>query len=71
MAGSVGCGIRPSWWRRLLPGVDSLTRYERTWMRGDVLAGITVAAYLGTALMAYAEVAGLAAVVGLWQFWSP
>ena len=53
-------------WRRLLPGVDSLTRYERAWLRGDVLAGITVAAYLVPQVMAYAEVAGLPAVVGLW-----
>ena len=66
MAGSADCGIRRSWWRRLLPGVDSLTRYERVWLRGDVLAGITVAAYLVPQVMAYAEVAGLPAVVGLW-----
>jgi sulfate permease, SulP family len=57
---------RSAWWRRLLPGVDSLTRYERAWLRGDVLAGITVAAYLVPQVMAYAEVAGLPAVVGLW-----
>ncbi len=53
-------------WRRLLPGVDSLAGYERAWLRGDVLAGITVAAYLVPQVMAYAEVAGLPAVVGLW-----
>ena len=57
---------RSARWRRLLPGVDSLTRYERAWLRGDVLAGITVAAYLVPQVMAYAEVAGLPAVVGLW-----
>ena len=57
---------RSARWRRLLPGVDSLSRYERAWLRGDVLAGITVAAYLVPQVMAYAEVAGLPAVVGLW-----
>jgi sulfate permease, SulP family len=57
---------RSAWWRRLLPGVDSLTRYQRAWLRGDVLAGLTVAAYLVPQVMAYAEVAGLPAVVGLW-----
>jgi sulfate permease, SulP family len=57
---------RSARWRRLLPGVDSLTRYERAWLRGDALAGITVAAYLVPQVMAYAEVAGLPAVVGLW-----
>jgi SulP family sulfate permease len=64
VSGSVGGDIRRSWWRRLLPGVDSLSRYERVWLRGDVLAGITVAAYLVPQVMAYADVAGLPAVVG-------
>ncbi|MET3984490.1 sulfate permease [Streptomyces sp. PvR034] len=40
--------------------------YRRTWLRGDVLAGITVAAYLVPQVMAYAGVAGLPPVVGLW-----
>ena len=39
---------------------------ERDWLRGDVLAGVTVAAYLVPQVMAYATVAGLAPVVGLW-----
>ncbi len=50
----------------LAPGLDRLSRYERGWLRGDVVAGITVAAYLIPQAMAYAEVAGLPAVVGLW-----
>lgn len=40
--------------------------YRRNWLRGDVLAGITVAAYLVPQVMAYAGVAGLPPVVGLW-----
>jgi len=40
--------------------------YQRGWLRGDVLAGVTVTAYLIPQVMAYAEVAGLPAVVGLW-----
>jgi SulP family sulfate permease len=43
-----------------------MRRYERGWLRGDVLAGVTVTAYLLPQVMAYAEVAGLPAVVGLW-----
>ncbi len=35
-------------------------------MRGDVVAGVTVAAYLVPQVMAYATVAGLPPVVGLW-----
>jgi len=51
---------------RLLPGLARLRRYERSWLRGDVVAGVTVAAYLIPQVMAYAEVAGLPAVAGLW-----
>ena len=50
----------------LLPGLARLRRYERGWLRGDLLAGVTVAAYLVPQVMAYAAVAGLPAVVGLW-----
>ena len=50
----------------LLPGLASMTAYERPWLRGDLVAGITVAAYLIPQVMAYAEVAGLQPVVGLW-----
>ena len=53
-------------WQRLLPGADRLLRYDRSWLRGDVLAGVTVAAYLVPQVMAYAEVAGLPAAAGLW-----
>ena len=56
---------------RLLPGVSLLRRYQRSWLRYDVLAGVTVAAYLIPQVMAYAEVAGLPAVVGLWAIVGP
>jgi len=40
--------------------------YDRTWLRGDVLAGVTVTAYLVPQVMAYAELAGVPAQTGLW-----
>ncbi|KRC88936.1 sulfate transporter [Terrabacter sp. Root85] len=43
-----------------------MRRYDKVWLRGDVLGGITVAAYLVPQVLAYAEVAGLPAVSGLW-----
>ncbi len=43
-----------------------LRRYDRAWLRGDVVAGLTVAAYLVPQVMAYAEIAGLPATAGLW-----
>ena len=60
-----------SLWERYLPGVVALRNYERSWLRGDVLAGITVAAYLVPQVMAYAVIAGLPAVVGLWAVLAP
>ena len=48
-----------------------LRRYERSWLRGDLLAGVTVAAYLVPQVMAYAEVAGLPAIAGLWAAVAP
>ena len=50
----------------LAPGLGQLRRYERGWLRGDLIAGITVAAYLIPQVMAYAKVAGLQPVAGLW-----
>ena len=56
---------------RLLPGLWQLRHYERGWLRGDVIAGVTVAAYLVPQVMAYAEVAGLPAITGLWAVVAP
>ena len=50
----------------LTPGLSRLRHYQRAWLRGDMLAGITVAAYLVPQVMAYAVVAGLPPVAGLW-----
>lgn len=49
-----------------MPALQALVGYRRAWLRGDVVAGVTVAAYLVPQVMAYAEVAGLPAVAGLW-----
>ncbi|MEU4498556.1 sulfate permease [Streptomyces sp. NPDC023998] len=54
----------PRW--PLVPGMAVLVGYERSWLRGDLLAGVTVAAYLVPQVMAYAGVAGLPPVAGLW-----
>lgn len=40
--------------------------YERSWLRGDVLAGVTVTAYLVPQVMAYSQLAGVAPEAGLW-----
>ena len=46
-------------WRSILPGRSVLARYERSWLRADLLAGLTVGAMLVPQSMAYAELAGL------------
>ena len=48
------------------PGLAVLRGYRRSWLRGDLVAGVTVAAYLVPQVMAYAGVAGLPPVAGLW-----
>lgn len=58
-------GWRPSV-HPALPGLAVLRGYRRPWLRGDLLAGGTVAAYLVPQVMAYAGVAGLPPVAGLW-----
>jgi MFS superfamily sulfate permease-like transporter len=39
---------------------------KRSWLRGYLVAGVTVAAYLVPQVMAYAAVAGLQPVAGRW-----
>ena len=65
--------IRPSrpLWQRLVPGVLIMRNYQREWIKGDVIAGITVAAYLIPQVMAFASIVGLPAVVGLWAVLGP
>ncbi len=49
-----------------LPGLRQLLGYQKSWLRGDILAGVTVAAYLIPQCMAYGELVGVPPVVGLW-----
>ena len=49
-----------------LPIPAAARGYQRSWVRGDLLAGMTVAAYLVPQVMAYARVAGVSPAAGLW-----
>jgi high affinity sulfate transporter 1 len=51
---------------RSLPGLRALTTYQRPWLRRDVVAGIVLATLLVPQGMAYAELAGLPAITGLY-----
>ncbi|TCO20402.1 high affinity sulfate transporter 1 [Kribbella steppae] len=52
-------------------GLTALRHYRAGWLGSDVLAGVTVAAYLVPQAMAYAQLAGLPAVAGLWTVIGP
>ncbi len=52
--------------RRWVPGLRVLHTYQRPWLRVDVLAGVVLAAILVPQGMAYAELAGLPPVTGLY-----
>lgn len=43
-----------------------MAHYERSWLRWDLLAGVTVTAYAIPQVMAYSTVAGLPPAAGIW-----
>ena len=49
-----------------LPGYQLLRTYQRSWLRHDLVAGLVVTALLVPQGMAYAELAGLPPVTGLY-----
>ncbi len=59
-------GANPSRLERQLPGVAALRTYKRAWLRSDLIAGVVLAAILVPQGMAYAELAGLPPVNGLY-----
>jgi len=53
-------------WSSKIPGLHLASAYERAWLRGDLVAGIVLTALLVPQGMAYAELAGLPPVTGLY-----
>ena len=49
-----------------VPGVRAVRQYQRVWLRPDIVAGLVLAAILVPQGMAYAELAGLSPVTGLY-----
>src|ERR1700751_2302459 len=52
----------PKW----IPGVQMITSYRISWLRSDVVAGIVLCTLLVPQGMAYAELAGLPPITGLY-----
>jgi high affinity sulfate transporter 1 len=55
-----------SWAERVAPGVRAARGYRRGWLPSDLVAGLVLAAILVPQGMAYAQLAGLPAVTGLY-----
>ena len=51
---------------RVAPGLGVLAAYQRDWLKHDLIAGVSVAAVALPTAIAYAEIIGLAPVVGLY-----
>src|SRR4051794_40111595 len=51
---------------RAIPGLAMLSSYRRNWLRRDVVAGLVLTALLVPQGMAYAELAGLPPITGLY-----
>lgn len=54
-------------WKSLTPGLINLLAYERPWLKHDIRAGLSVAAVALPVAIAYAELAGVSAIVGLYS----
>lgn len=66
MTDSINPGMRSKWsW---LPPVRWLSGYQAAWLPGDVVAGVTLAAYAIPVSLAYASLAGLPPQVGIYGY---
>ncbi|MCB5290704.1 SulP family inorganic anion transporter [Arthrobacter sp. SO3] len=57
---------RSGWLRQLMPGLDVAATYQKSWFGKDIVAGIVLATLLVPQGMAYAELAGLPPITGLY-----
>jgi high affinity sulfate transporter 1 len=53
-------------WVRWLPGLNTLRRYELSWLRHDLVAGLVMTTMLVPVGIAYAEASGLPGINGLY-----
>jgi MFS superfamily sulfate permease-like transporter len=53
-------------WRRWIPGIEMLRRYEAAWLRHDAMAGLVLTTMLVPVGVAYAEASGVPGIYGLY-----
>src|SRR3954454_5273145 len=58
--------VNSSGWRRWVPGLQTLTRYEPSWLRHDIVAGLVMTTMLVPVGIAYAQASGLPGITGLY-----
>ena len=58
--------VAPPKWRAYLPGIALIKSYQRKWLPKDIVAGLVLSALLVPQGMAYADLAGLPPVTGLY-----
>jgi len=56
----------PSGWMRWFPGLNILRRYESSWLRHDLIAGLVITTMLVPVGIAYAEASGVPGINGLY-----
>src|SRR3954468_13696420 len=53
-------------WSRWVPGWQTLRRYEPSWLRHDIIAGLVMTTMLVPVGIAYAQASGLSGITGLY-----
>jgi MFS superfamily sulfate permease-like transporter len=53
-------------WMRWVPGLQTLRRYDASWLRHDIVAGLVMTTMLVPVGIAYAEASGLPGIAGLY-----
>lgn len=59
-------GTEQQGWRRWVPGLQMLARYQRSWLPQDITAGLVLTAMLVPVGIAYAEASGVPGIYGLY-----
>src|SRR6188508_2138439 len=63
---SAAAASEKSRWSGMMPAARWLRNYDASWLRADVAAGVTLAAYLLPAALGDASLAGLPSEAGLY-----
>ena len=58
--------VRPRRWEERVPGLGLARSYQRSWLPKDIIAGLVLSALLVPQGMAYAQLAALPPVTGLY-----